>query len=394
MITHQQDLLALLDRLRGAPEVALDCEFEQEGRYTPELGLVQVAGAGELAAIDPIALDLAPLGGLLADASVVKLFHAGENDIPLLARATRSPVRNVFDTQIAAPFVGYRAAVSYTHLVERLCGVVLRKDKGYTRWTARPLEPDQVAYALDDVKYLPTVATTLREELARLGRLEWAAKATDEMVAAALAPRDPSTLYLKLRIRRELNPRQLAILREVTAWRDSRAQELNRAPTRVASDEALVELAADPPRSRDDIAQRRGLQGVGPAAGSLLAAIRRALEVPESEWPGARERRERDERTELVGMLLAVALRVRARELGLASSVVAGRGELEKLAAWHTSGRGNPPPELVAASGWKGDAVGQVLLAVLDGQLVLRADREAAAGVVLIPASEGGPSPR
>jgi len=385
MITHQRDLTALLDRLQGVDEVALDCEFEQEGRYAPELCLVQIAGGGELEALDPFEVDLAPLGGLLADESVVKLFHAGENDIPLLARATSGPVRNVFDTQIAAPFVGYRAATSYAHLVERLCGVALRKDKQYTRWAARPLDPEQITYALDDVKYLPAAASALREELTRLGRLAWAMKATDAMVAGALAPRDRSTLYLRLKLRRDMTRRQLAVAREAAAWRDRRAEEIGRSPRRIASDEALVELAAHPPRSSEDLSRRRGLQGVGRAAVSLFAAIQKALELPESDCPPALERGERDERVELTAMLLAAGLRILAAELRVAPLMIGGRDDLEHLAAWHVAGRRDPPPEIVAAGGWKGDAVGEVLLSILDGRLALRTDGSAPAGVALVP---------
>ena len=220
MISTQADFQALLTRLRGQPQIAIDCEFHGEGRYYPLLCLVQLCAGEEIVAIDPFKVDLKPFGEVLADPSVVKVFHAGENDIPLLAEATGQPVCNVFDTQIAAAFVGYGAAPGYTLLVDRVCGVRLSKKSRFTDWAARPLSPDQVTYALDDVRHLLPLADTLSTELVEQSRLEWAEMAIDEMVAKALKPRDRTRLYLKLGPLKGMSSRQLAVLREVAAWRD------------------------------------------------------------------------------------------------------------------------------------------------------------------------------
>src|SRR3972149_3351428 len=155
MISTQTDFHALLGRLRGQPEIAIDCEFHREGRYYPQLCLMQLPTGGEVVAIDPFKIDLTPLGEVLADASVLKVFHAAENDLPLLADATGQPIRNVFDTQIAAAFGGHGPAPAYALLVERLCGVTLSKRSRFTDWAARPLSEEQGAYALDDVRHLP-----------------------------------------------------------------------------------------------------------------------------------------------------------------------------------------------------------------------------------------------
>src|SRR3972149_7206283 len=141
MISTQTDFHALLGRLRGQPEIAIDCEFHREGRYYPQLCLMQLSSGGEVVAIDPFKIDLTPFGEVLADASVLKVFHAAENDLPLLAAAPGRPVRRAFDTQIAA-FVGYGDAPSYTLLVERLCGVTLSKISRFTNWGARPLSQE------------------------------------------------------------------------------------------------------------------------------------------------------------------------------------------------------------------------------------------------------------
>lgn len=390
MIATQSDFHALLGRMRSQPEIAIDCEFHGEGLYYPKLCLVQLAAGDDLVAIDPFKIDLTPMGEVLADASVLKVLHAAENDLPLLAAATGQPVRNVFDTQLAAAFVGHGAAPAYTLLVERFCGVTLSKRSRFTDWGARPLSPEQVAYALDDVRHLLNVAAELRKELVRHGRLQWATMASEDMVAKALAPRDRSRLYLKLGRLKELSSRQLAVLREVADWRDQRAAEINRPPQSVAPDEALRQMAFEPPRTAADVNRLRGLQRVGNGVTGLLEAVRRGLELPDADCPPVLELRIRDERTELVSLLLATALRVRANELKIAPSIIAGRDQLEYLVAWYSSGRHGSPPEIVRPSGWKRAAAGEMLLSVLDGRYSLCVSPDAPDGVRLTPVKPGG----
>lgn len=382
MISTQAELLALVGRLRGLTEIAVDCEFHGEGRYHPELCLVQVASSSEAAALDPFALDLSPLGEVLANPSVVKVFHAAENDIPLLAKATGRPVRNVFDTQIAAAFAGHGSPPSYAALVERLCGVTLSKGSRFTDWARRPLSEEQVSYALDDVRYLRKVAAQLREGLARRGRLEWAEMAAEEMVAKALAPRDRSRLYLRLGRLKGMSPRQLAVLREAADWRDRRAESIDRPVQTVAPDQALLQLAYEPPRTEAELGRVRGLQRIGGGARGLLEAVGRAMGLPESECPAA-EAGARDERPEVVSSLLATALRVWAGELGIASSVIASRDQLDQLAVWHFSGRPEPPPEVVREGGWRRAAAGEMLLTILDGRYSLRVSEGEPYGVAI-----------
>jgi ribonuclease D len=385
LIASQPDLDALLNRLQGETEIALDCEFQGEGRYTPLLCLVQVAFGGDAVAIDPLKVDLGPLGKLLADESVVKVFHAGEIDIRLLRDATGHSVRNVFDTQIAAAFVGYGATPAYASLVEKLCEVSLSKRAQFTDWVARPLSSAQIDYALQDVRHLIPMAKLLRAELVRLGRSDWASRATDEMAERAQTPRDRSRLYLRLGPFKEMTPRHLAVLREVATWRDVRAEKLNRPVQTIAPDEALRQLVFDPPRTPEALSRLRGLQRLGDSAGGLLAAIRRGMELPDADCPPEVEASLRDERSDLICSLLAIALRVRANELKIAPSVIGKREHLEGLLAWHDAGRSGQPPEIVQPGSWKKDAAGDLLLSVLDGSVALAVDTETSGGVEITP---------
>ena len=207
--------------------------------------------------------------------------------------------------------------------------------------------------------------------------------AIEDMVARALAPSDRSLLYLKLGPFKGMTFRQLAVLREVAAWRDRRAAEIDRAVQRVASDEALRQMAFEPPRTAAEVSRARGLQGVGNGVNGLLAAVRRALELPDEDCPPVPELRARDERTELVSLLLATALRVRANELEIAPSMIAKRDQLEHLATWHFSGRHENPPEIVSPGGWRHAAAGEMLLSFLDGRYRLGVDSNAPDGVTL-----------
>jgi len=383
MIPSRADLHERLGRLRTRPAVAVDCEFHSEGTYYPELCLVQLAAGDEAFALDPLAHDPAVLGPLLADPAIVKVFHSGEIDVQVLARATGGPIRTVFDTQIAAAFAGHDASPGYALLVERLCGVALSKTSQFTDWRARPLSPEQVTYALNDVRYLLPMADTLKADLVRRGRLAWAQQEIDEMVARALTPRDRSRQYLKLGPFREMSPRQLAILREVAAWRDERAAQLNLPVQRVAADRALRQLAFDPPRSVGEVAELRGLQGLGRGAAGLHEAVEHALALPDDRCPPVFASRVRDLRLEPVAQLLATALRVRANELAIAPSMIANRDDLEVLAGWHFAGRTEPAPELASPTGWRFAAAGDLLQGVLAGRVRVRVDADAPVGVVV-----------
>jgi ribonuclease D len=383
MIDSQQALDDLTARLTAAGEVAVDCEFHGEGRYLQELCLLQLAGGGAVEAVDPQRVDLAPLGPLLADGRVRKLMHAGAQDVAILARATGLPVANVFDTQVAAAFVGYGAQVAYVKLVEKVCGARLSKAARFTDWTRRPLDPQQIAYALDDVRYLGEVARALTAELERRGRLGWAGAACDAAARRAQEPRDPRLLYLRLGPLSNFTPRQLAVLREVAAWRDARARDRDRPLGSIAIDEALRQVAQQPPRDAKELNEIRGLRDVEKGGADLIGAIRRGRELPEAECPSP-SRSAADPRVEGAASLLAAALRARARELDLAPSLIANREDVQSLAAWHYAGRPSPGPAIEILSGWQREAAGETLLGLLEGRIAVKLDAGAPEGLALV----------
>lgn len=378
LVTDPAALALRIEAIEAAGEVAIDCEFHTPGLYFPRLCLVQVAVHGEAWALDP-RLDLRPLGPLLASERIAKIVHDGRQDLSLLCRATGiDVVRGVFDTQIAAAFLGYGGSVGYAALVRDVLGVELDKSLQVSDWTG-PLTKAQIEYALNDVRHSAALAQRLRARLAETGRAAWAAEADREAVDHALRRPDPDRLYLKVQGASRLSPEALGILREVAKWRDRVAQALDRPLTHVASDAALKQLTERRPREPAAAAEVRGL-GAGRAdrwLAALVDAVALGLERPEPKRTFVA-----DPRIDGVVQALSIARRIVAVREGIASEILAGRDELEALASWELGGRSGEVPE-GPLQGWRRAVVGEAFSDVLSGRVRVRVDSSAPAGVTL-----------
>ncbi len=376
-------LRELVARLEGQPELAVDCEFQSEGRYYPKLCLVQLAFGGELVVIDPRRVELAALAPVLESASVRKILHDGRQDLPILARASgASTIRSVFDTQIAAAFAGFGGSVGYGALVRDVCGVELDKSLQVSDWT-RELSDAQIEYALDDVRHLGRVSSELRTRLAESARLPWTEEACAEAVTRALSRPDPEKLYRKVPSFARLTSEQLGVLREVARWRDRVAEASDKPLSIVANDLALKSLALQPPRDVRSLESVRGL-GMGrsqPWARELLEAVARGLERPEEK--SRPPSREREAVAEGLAMILGLARRFVAAREGIAAELLADQAELRALAEWQLDGR----PEGIAIGalgGWRRAIIGDLMLGVLSGESTFRVDAAAPAGIALM----------
>lgn len=286
MIDTSAALRTLVDRLQEEAVLAFDTEFTWERTYYARLGLVQVAAAdGRCFLIDPLAAgDLAPLGELLANARIVKILHDAPQDLMILRRATGAAARNVFDTRQAAGFAGLGAALSLANLLAETVGVHLAKAHTRADWLARPLAPEELDYAADDVRYLPEVAERLRGRARTAGVEAW----LDEERATlddpeTTAEKPPEEAYLRIRAAANLAPRPLAALRELAAWREQAARASDLPRRWLLEDGELVAIASALPQTPD------GLKLKPPAVArwgaELLAAVRRAQEMPEANLP-------------------------------------------------------------------------------------------------------------
>jgi ribonuclease D len=375
LATHEE-IADITERAAAAGRFGIDTEFMSEGRYRPLLCLAQVVVDGteddepRIVLIDTLRgdLDLAPLAGLLADPEVEVIVHAGRQDIAILRRAWATDVRNVFDTQVAAGFVGASAQAGYGNLLGAMLGRRVGKTASYTRWDARPLTTEQLTYAAEDVAHLLELADEIQRRLSESSRLEWAREECHRLESAT-EERDPESVWERLPRVRQLDPRSRAVARAVAAWRERTAASEDRPVGSVLADPTLVEIAKRHPGDLDRLAQIRGMHRSaikrrGPA---ILDAVERGLSDP----PIPRERaREHAEPPDVPLIVLAEALlRGRALDAGLAYELIASRAELELIVA--AARRREPEPQVRTLSGWREQLVGRDLRDLLAGQSTL-----------------------
>ncbi|HXB16274.1 MAG TPA: HRDC domain-containing protein [Solirubrobacteraceae bacterium] len=377
----------LIERARAAGRLALDTEFMGEGRYRTLLCLIQLAapersdGGESIALVDPLREDveLEPLAVALADPDVRIVVHAGRQDIALLRRELHTEVANIFDTQVAAGFAGLGAQASYDSLLTDVLGLRVAKTASFTRWDARPLSAEQLAYAREDVVHLLELAAELERRLAELGRLDWALEECRPLSLVS-DERDPQTIFERLPRVGGLNASARAVARELVEWRERTAERHNRPVQSVLSDAALVEVARRRPASGEDLAKIRGVgaSAQGRRARELLDAVARARRRPAEPPPqGVRHPPPKPEDLPLVALAESL-VRTRAREAGLAYELLASRADLQAVVA--AARTGESAPDVRTLRGWRAELVGNELLELLDGRLQLSVDRDGAPG--------------
>ena len=380
LITSTEALAALCGRLASEQFVTVDTEFIRERTYWPELCVVQVAGEHEVAVIDAQAadLDLAPLGALLADRSVNKVFHAARQDIEIFVLKFGVVPEPLFDTQIAAMVAGFGDQVGYETIVAALAGGAIDKAHRFSDWSARPLSAAQIAYAAADVTYLREVYARLKARLEQEGRLAWVAEEMAVLADPATYRNDPEAMWQRLRPRSG-SRRYLGLLRALAAWREQEAQRINIPRQRLLKDETLMEIAATAPGSPEELARARGISrgfAEGRTGTSLLAAIAAARAIPESALPEIPRGREAGRPSPALVSLLKVLLAAKCEQHHVAARLVASSEDIDRLAT-------EPTPDIAALHGWRHEVFGADALALREGRVALGV---AGRRVKLIPA--------
>jgi ribonuclease D len=373
LVRDRRTLLELVPRLRAAGAFALDTEFLRERTYRPQLCLVQVAVPDLAVAIDPLAVgNLAELVELLLDPGIVKILHAGQQDMEIFFAGRGAVPRNVFDTQIAAALLGYGESIGYSRLVEAVLGTRLSKGETITDWTQRPLTPRQIEYALDDVRHLLALRQRLAAELEELGRMEWLAEELTVYEEAGFYRRDSSRAFERIRGAARLSARELAVLKELAVWREEEAEVRDRPRSRILADELLIELARREPSRVEDIQAVRRIHPelVRRSGKEIVRRVARALASPPETYPRPLERSKDAALAPLVDLLEAF-LKARAAELRIAPGYIASRSDLFELARSRLQGASAPEAEaldLPLLKGWRNELVGMDLLAFLEGR--------------------------
>ena len=362
-------LRRVVDALRGEPLLGADTEAAGYHRYFDRLSLVQLSTRHANFLVDPQAVtDLSPLGELFASEEIEKIFHDADYDVRILDRDAGLFIARLFDTQVAAAFLGERALGLGT-IAEKYLGVKLPKEHQRADWGERPLTEGMKEYAATDTAHLPALRDRLRAELVERGRLHWAEEEFRRKEQIRWTePEEGREAWMKVKGARDLSPRGLAVLRELYAWREGVARELDRATFRVLGNQALIEMSLNPPRG---VSELRGVTGLSDGlmqrrGREIAAAVGRALEIPDAElprWPRG-QRFERDLELEARVERLKDARNRRADELGLDPGFVMSRAQLEEVA----KARPRSEAELTAVQGvrrWQVEATGAALLKAL-----------------------------
>ncbi len=338
LITKSDELSALVDRLSKQPFIAVDTEFMRENTYWPELCLLQVASSDEAAAIDPNAdLDLAPILDLMVEnRDVLKVFHAGGQDLEIIHNLTGKVPTPLFDTQIAAMALGHGEQVGYSNLIESLLGHSLDKGARFTDWSRRPLDKRQIDYAIGDVTHLAEIFPKLVKKLVKTGRGDWLDEEMERLADPSSFAFEPEDAWKRLKLPSR-NPAILGRLKALAGWRETEARSKNLPRGRIVKDDTLNELASHPPKTQEDLGKVRGLSSgwrSNDIGARLMAALATAKPMEPDELPAREPRRPGlTKDAALVSDLLKLLLKIRAKEAGVAAKLIARSDELEALAA-------------------------------------------------------------
>ncbi|MEG3171342.1 ribonuclease D [Sphingomonas sp. ZB1N12] len=368
LISDSATLANLCARMADADYVCVDTEFMRESTYYPELCLIQIADDKEAAAIDPMApgIDLKPLLDLLVENhDVLKVVHAGGQDIEIVYNLTGKTPFPLFDTQVAAMALGQGEQIGYSNLVDSWLGIAVDKGARFTDWARRPLDARQIEYAIGDVTHLSKIFPKMLERLRKTGRGVWLDQEMERLGDTANYANDPDLAWKRVRISGR-KPEVLGRLKALARWRELEAQAKDLPRGRIVKDETLGDMAGHPPKKQADLARVRGLSATwagNDIGGRLMEAIEGAQPLGEDELPPRDDRKPGlGKEGSLVADLLKLLLKIRSRDIDVASKLLARTDELEALAAGVRTG-------LPMLEGWRFDQFGRDALDLVEGRL-------------------------
>src|SRR5574343_1106258 len=365
-INRPEQLPLLCEQINQEPWIALDTEFLREKTYYPKFCLLQIAAPGWVACVDPLAIDdLGPLFEAIYNPNIVKVLHSCRQDLEIFFQITGKIPGPIFDTQIAAPLLGFQENPGYAMLVSSFLNVNLSKAHTRTDWSERPLSQDQIQYAADDVIYLCKIYKIMCEQLDKLGRANWLESDFALLNNPELYQLSPENAWLKVRGKNKLTGRQLSILQSMTEWREQTAQTENKPRNWLFPDDMLLELAKLQPVSIADLAKIRNIneRSVNRYGKVLCELIDAARQRPPKPFKDKDQPAKKTQQHEAVLDVLSAVVRIRAEENSLNPIILATRKELEQLLFGDE--------ECPLLQGWRYNMAGQELQGLLQGQYSL-----------------------
>ena len=368
LIETNAALVEFCDLIRNSDFIAVDTEFMRENTFWPELCLIQVADREHAAAIDPLAsgMDLKPLLDLLVDnEDVLKVFHAGGQDVEIIFNLTGKTPHPIFDTQIGQMAIGQAEQVGYSNLVEAWIGLQLDKGARFTDWSRRPLDKRQIDYAVGDVTHLAKIFPMMLDKLIKTGRGHWLDEEMEKLADPSHYNVDPDKAWHRIKIPSR-KPDVLGRLQALAAWREREARNKNLPRGRIVKDETLADLAAHPPKDQDGLGRVRGLSATwrsNDIGARLMDALANAKLMDKDDMPDRAPRGPGlGKEGVLVADLLKLLLKIRARELNVAARLIARSDDLEALAAGGREG-------IQMMQGWRHDVFGHAALDLVEGRM-------------------------
>jgi ribonuclease D len=379
LIENNQEIAGFCASLTGEDFVTVDTEFLREKTYYPILCLVQIASSKEAVAIDPLApgADLQPVFDVMADTSIIKVFHSARQDLEIFLNLTNTLPAPLFDSQVAAMVCGFGESVGYEALVNNLLSEQVDKSSRYTDWSRRPLTDQQIDYAISDVTHLRVIYEIFRDRLAESGRSSWLEEEMSILSSVDTYRPDPMDAWKKLKPRSN-KPKFLLALQAVAAWRELEARKRDTTKNRLMRDDTLTELAATLPTSFEQLTKVRGLNSSivkRDQGAEFLKVIRDAARKNPDEAPSLPKKPDNKDRNDSLMELLKVLLKAKADSHKVASKLIANSKDLEKMASGQREG-------LSFTEGWRRQVFGEDALALCEGKTALTVNGDK---IVIIP---------
>jgi len=353
--------------------LCIDTEFHRESTYYAEFALMQIYGNGQCWISDPIVIDdLSPLWDILCSPDILKVFHAGRQDIEIMVKEAGRLPTPLFDTQVAAALLGYGQQVGFGNLVQRITKKNLPKGESFTNWKARPLNNKQLEYAADDVIWLMPIFQHLQQRLEATSRTGWLDEEQSVLTNPSTYAYDEANIFWRVKGVNKLKGRNLACVQALAAWRERGASQRDIPRRRLISDDALIEIARRDTLSINSMERMRGINAgfIKRFGEEIIQVWQQGMDCNEADWPKQKARRHNHAGTDLRLEMLDTLVRLKAEDGEIAASILSSKSDLSELASWGYRCK-DEPPELACLQGWRYELVGHDLLKLLRGEICL-----------------------
>ena len=382
LINNNHELQAFCATLSDEDFITVDTEFLREKTYYPELCLIQIASTNEAVAIDPLAngIDLTPVFEVMADQSILKVFHSARQDLEIFLHLTNEIPAPLFDSQVAAMVCGFGDSVGYEALVNVLLSKTVDKSSRYTDWSRRPLTDQQLAYAISDVTHLRDIYLIFKEQLEANNREVWLEEEMTILTSVSTYRSDPNEAWRKLKPR-SYKPKFLLALQAVAAWRDEEARRRNSTKNRLMRDDTITEIAATLPKTFEHLTKARGLNSSifkKDQGKAFLDMLHKAANQDPETAPVQPKKPDNRDRNDALLELLRVLLKAKIDQHKVAGKLIASSKDLEKMATGKHDG-------LAFLEGWRREVFGNDALALADGKTALTINQ---GKIAIIPLAE------